>query len=156
MLKLLELHARYACGCGCVCVGEEACNDSNKFRDLGNWTNLALKGLSNQILEADYAKYEQVNDVHLTVNMLSDKLETMHTDLNEGFRIRLEKIEQDSNTITKNDVNIGGRINDLKEVTKRVAEKIESISQAQEINLTNDEILNKNFQKIRKKHLAEK
>ena len=38
--------------------------DSNKTRDQGNWTSLAMKGLSNQFMELNYTKQPTVVSQH--------------------------------------------------------------------------------------------
>ena len=60
--------------------------ESQKYRDQGNWKNLAIKGLSEKILDASYSKEEIVQEVHTSINVLSEKIETIHVDLNEGFK----------------------------------------------------------------------
>ena len=65
---------------------EEKGQDSQKYRDQSNWTNLAIKGLSEKILDASYSKEETVQEVQTSINMPSEKLETIDVDLNEGFK----------------------------------------------------------------------
>ena len=46
--------------------------------------------------------------------MLSEKLETIHVDLNEGFKKQMDRLEHDAHIITKNDDNLWKWVNALK------------------------------------------
>ena len=111
---------------------EEEGDDSNKTRDEGNWTNLAMKGLSNQFVELNYTKQPTVVEVQLYVNMLNEKLETMHVDLNEGFRRQTKREENDAHIITLNDESLGNRINFLKETTNHISERDDAIENTED------------------------
>ena len=65
---------------------EEEGQDSQKYGDQGNWTNPVIKGLSKTILDASYYKEEIIQEVETSINMRIEKIETIHVDLNEGFK----------------------------------------------------------------------
>ena len=80
--------------------------------------------------------------------MLSEQLETIHVDLNEGFKKQMDRLEHDAHIITQNDDNLGKRVNALKEIANTLVEKYESIEKSVSTCLKNDEIMNNNFKKI--------
>ena len=55
------------------------------------------------------------------MNMLSEKLQIMHVDLNEGFRRQTGREENYAHIITLNDESLGNRINSLKESTNHIS-----------------------------------
>ena len=59
--------------------------------------------------------------------MLSEKLETMHVYLNEGFRRQTEREEKNAHIITLNDESLGNRINSLWEAIDHIYERTDSI-----------------------------
>ena len=71
---------------------EEEGWDSQKYRYQGNWTNIEIKGLLEKILDESHSKEEIVQEVQTSINMLSEKLETIHVDLNEGFKKQIDRI----------------------------------------------------------------
>ena len=111
---------------------EEDGADSNKTRDQGNWMSLAMKGLSNQFMELNYTKQPTVVEVQLYVNMLNEKLETMHVDLNEGFRRQTKREENDAHIITLNDESLGNRINYREERTNHISKINDAIENTED------------------------
>ena len=99
-------------------------------------------------MELNYTKQPTIVEVQLYVNMLSEKLETMHVDLNQGFRRQTRREENDAHIITLNDENLGNRINALIETTDRISKRTDAIEKIVVMCLKNAEILNKNFKKV--------
>ena len=83
-------------------------------------------------MELNYAKETTILEFQLSVNMLSEKLETMHVDLNEGFIRQKGREETDAHIITLNDESLGNRINSLKESTNNISERNDVIENTED------------------------
>ena len=83
-------------------------------------------------MELNYTKQPTIVEVQLYVNMLSEKLETMHVDLNQGFRRQTRREENDAHIITLNDESLGTRINSPKESTNHISKRNDAIENTED------------------------